>query len=578
MRKYVWALLAFAAVPLPAQGEERWELTDARVEVRFNQGLLNDLGVRLSPAVRADGDGYAPYALGAQGRLIADAPGSIFRTVTAGELRLSGGPAFQAARSALSLEGAVLRPGAEPSTYTIAGADGSPLFVADHQHVTIDRDARTARLYNLDLRLSPELAARVGHPRHANLAVGVVEINAAAAIPFGSEERPDGACTTPNWGAPDNDVGLIGISPIQQVATGGGVVAIAPSAVLKNIGTTDVPWQVKFSPPAPPYNTDQHPFLVWNMYRVTEGALEQIGASGLKHAFTTVNSNCGCPGGSVLWVGNGGCEDTYGVGTNNSTGSLGPRTEITAHTGVWTRCGSIFDPDCNNVQNTPPGFSGPADDRRLTVLQTDLTNISRGTQFYFDAWYVVRDDVNIFNTMGYRQVTPSLSGTTWSFSTVTPLTAGAVVDTWVNPVTPGPNADNKRIETGEGRLTLAVRARNVGGSLWRYDYALMNHDFDRRIRSLTLPLPAGATVVGTSFHDVDRNAATDWAASTNPTELSWTAPAGVPKAPQDWGLLYSFSVQVDRAPSAVGAVTIRLGIEEAPGGELTVASLGPAAP
>ena len=582
MRKSVWALLALAAAPLQAQVAEQWELTNARVGVRLNAGLLSGLGVRVSPAAAVDGDGYASYRFGVEGSFVATATGGIFRTVSAGELRLSGGPAFQARVVTVSLEGASLRPGDEPSTFAIQAADGSPLFVADHQHVTIDRAARTARLYHLDLRLSQELAARLGHARLANVAIGQLEINAVAKIPFGSQERLFGACVTPNWGLPDNDVGLLSISPIQQVAAGGGVVAISPSATLRNVGATEVPWISKFSPPAPPYSNDQHPFLVWGMYRLTDGRLEQIGASGLKHAFLTVNSNCDCAGGAILWVG---CEDTYGVGTNNSTNSLGPRTEVTAHTGVWQRCGSIFDPDCDNVQNTPPGFSGPADARRLTVLETDLSNVLNRTRFYFDAWYVVRDDTDIFNTMGYRRVVPSLSGTTWAIDPVTPLAAGSVVDAWVNPVAHGPNAENKRVDTGEGHLTVGVRVRNVsaggrgvGGSLWRYEYAVMNHDFDRRIKSFTMQVPLGATVSDMTFHDVDRDPATDWLRSTSPGWLAWNAPTGVANAPQDWGLLYSFGFVTSSAPSAPGGATLRLGIEEAPGGELTIEILGPSIP
>jgi hypothetical protein len=57
-----------------------------------------------------------------------------------------------------------------------------------------------------------------------------------------------------------------------------------------------VPWYSKFSGSFPPYNNDQHPFLVWNMYRVANGAIQQIGASGMKHAFLTINSNCLQPG------------------------------------------------------------------------------------------------------------------------------------------------------------------------------------------------------------------------------------------------------------------------------------------
>jgi hypothetical protein len=573
MRKPVWALLALAAVPLPALAEQ-WELTNAQVSVRLNAGQLRDMGIRVTPAVATDGDGYASYRFAVEGGLVATATSGVFRTVSGGELRLSGGPVLRRGRVTVSFDGASLRPGDEPSTYVVYAPDGTALFAMDHQHLTIDRAARTARFFNLDLRLSRPLAERLGHAPLAHVAIGQMEISAAAKTPFSAEFQPDGACVTPNWGLPDNDVGLLSMSPIQQVASGNGLVVIAPSATLRNVGVTEVPWISKFSAPQPPYNNDQHPYLVWNMYRVSSGRLEQIGASGLKHAFLTVNSGCGCAGGSILWVS---CEDTYGVGTNNSTSSLGPRTEVSAHTGVWQRCGSVFDPECDNVQNSQPPFSGPEDARRLSVLQADLTNVSKGTRFYVDAWYVVRDDTDIFNTMGYRQVAVSLSGSTWAINPVTPLAAGSVVDAWVNPAAPGPSADNKRLDTGEGQLTVGVRAF-AEGSLWRYEYAVMNHDFDRRIKSLTLALPSGETAVKMAFHDADRNPATDWVAVSSPGSVSWTAPSGQAKAPLDWGLLNSFTFLTSSPPTTAGGATLRLGIEEAPGGELTIAILGPSVP
>ena len=573
MRKLLWTLLALV-VAVPLHAEERWDLSAARVSVRFNAGLVRDLGIRLAPRVRLDRDGYALYEVGAEGRMVAVAPGSIFSTVDMGELQLAGGPSLSWKGDAASLRGARVQPGAEPNTFTITGADGSPLFVADHQHWAVDRKVRSLRLFNMDLRLSPELAARLGEPRHAGLSVGTLEVRAAAAIPKGAVEQPFGACVNPNWGNPDNDVSLINLSAVSQQAIGGGVVAIAPSAVLKNVGVTDVPWQQMFAAPAPPYNADQHPYLVWNMYRVSNGRLEQIGASGLKHAFLTLNNVCGCPAGAILWVN---CEDIYSTGTNNSTSSLGPRSEVSAHTGVWRRCGSIFDPNCDNVRDTPPGFTGASDPRRLTVLETDLQ--TPGAQYYFDGWYVVRDDTNIFNTMAYRTVTPTLGGTTWSFSPLGVHTLGPVIDAWVNPANPGPNADTRRILTADGKVSLAVRATSVGLGRWRYDYALMNHDLDDMIGSLSVPLPAGAVVTNVTFHDVDRDPTTDWTAKIAPgAQIIWNAPSS-PLTPvrfgMTWGLLFSFSFEVNAAPTAPQGTATKLGVMNRSLGTLTVPLLGP---
>jgi hypothetical protein len=334
-----------------------------------------------------------------------------------------------------------------------------------------------------------------------------------------------------------------------------------------------VPWIAKFAAPGPPYNNDQHPFLVWNMYRVSNGRLEQIGQSGAKHAFLTLNTNCGCPSGNTLWVN---CEDTYSVGTNNSSGSISPRSEITAHTGIWARCGSIFDPNCDGVQDPTPGFSGAADYRRAGILETDLQ--TPGAQYYGDGWYVVRDDTNIFNTMAYRPLTPSFSGSTWTFGLGT-QSFGAVADAWVNPVTPGPNADNQRFSTVDGHMTLAVKATDVGGGRWRYDYALANHDFDNGVTSFGLPLPANAVVTNTYFHDADRDTTNEWVASVTPGSIRFQPPKGILRTPaayvMHWGLLYTFSFEVNAAPTARLGTTASFGTAKGISRMVAMPILGP---
>src|SRR5687767_4750133 len=91
MRKLILTLAALTAT-VSAHGQERWDVSAARLTVRFNAGLIRDLGIRLAPAARLDGDGYALFEVGAEGRMVATAPGSIFRTVDMGELQLAGGP------------------------------------------------------------------------------------------------------------------------------------------------------------------------------------------------------------------------------------------------------------------------------------------------------------------------------------------------------------------------------------------------------------------------------------------------------------------------------------------------------
>jgi hypothetical protein len=580
MRKLSWMLVALAAVPLQAQAAdvENWDLGNPRVAVRFNAGLVRDMGVRLSPAGRPARDGYVAHEFGAEGRFMAAVANRNFESVSGGELRLTTGPALAFKGGSASLAGATLRPGSEPATFVVTAADGTALFYADHQHNTVDRAARRVRLFNLDLRVSDALAERLGWRAYSGLAVGVLEIDLAVngMAKDTAVASTLGGCD--DWGAPDNDVGLINMSNVSQMArdAGTGMVAIAPSATLKNVAQHAVPWYTKFTGSFPPYNNDQHPFLVWNMYRVANGAIQQLGASSMKHAFLTINSNCTCNPGNSHILG-AGCEDVYGTGNNNDSGAMSPRSEVMAHKGIWARCGSVFDTNCDGSPNGVPGFSGAGDSRRLVVTDADLS--VGGATYYFEAWYVVRDDVNILNTMGYRQVTPSFNGSVWTFGQG-PFATGPAIDAWVNPGNPGANADSQRIRTEEGQLTLAVRATDVGNGRWRYDYALMNHDFDRRIRSLSIPLPAAVTVTNVSFHDVDRDAATDWTGNAVPGDaITWRVVQAGPRrtaAPLDWGLLDSFSFEVNAAPTAAQGTMATLGIAEAPAGFMRVSILGPA--
>jgi hypothetical protein len=156
----------------------------------------------------------------------------------------------------------------------------------------------------------------------------------------------------------------------------------------------------------------------------------------------------------------------------------------------------------------------------------------------------------------------------------------------VDPASPGPNADSQRIGDG-GHLTLAVRATDLGGGRWRYDYALMNFDFKRKIRAFSVPFPEGATVTNATFHDADRDPATDWAVRIFPARITWRlAATGNPRrAPgMPWGTANSFSFEVDAAPSPPQGITADIGVLETrgpgalPGGSIPVRILGPATP
>jgi len=156
---------------------------------------------------------------------------------------------------------------------------------------------------------------------------------------------------------------------------------------------------------------------------------------------------------------------------------------------------------------------------------------------------------------------------------------GPAIDSWVNPANPGPNADSQRLSTGLGHVTLAVRATDVGNGRWRYDYALMNHDFADRIRSFSIPVPAGSVITNVGFHDADRDPLTDWTVVVNPdANITWHVRALGGRrvnAQLDWGMLDSFTFEVDAAPSSVQGVAASLTTAEPPVQEIAIAIMGP---
>ena len=565
MKACLLALALMAVAGGAWAGDETWQLEAARGKVGVLPDVAGNLGISVQPSLGPDSYYRIVTPFEAAGRLELRAPGSLFRDVGDGELRITSTGVLRLRDTEIPLQGLTLQRGPDERTLAVV-AGGSILFIADHMHFKVDRVSGQIRMFNLDLRLAPEAARALGDERLVDVAVAVLELEGKVAIPAGSVEQVDGACTNPNWGLPDVDAQMTAIGSIQQVASLGGLVAVTPSASLMNVGTTDVPWYSKFSGNFPPYGNDQHPYLIWDMYRLSNGVLEQIGASPMKHAFLTINSGCGCSSGNIMWVN---CSDTYGVGNNDSINDLTTRPEVTAFTGVWQRCGSIFDPDCNGVPNSPPPRVD-AMDRRMAVAVADLQ--TPGATYFFDSWYIARDDTNIFNTIAWRPVTPSCSGSTCTFIPGS-FNLGPVIDQWINPGNPGPNAQSVSVTTVLGKLRVAVKAFDLGGGMWRYEYGVQNFDFDPRIKSFSVPLPVGVVASNPGFHDPDQNAANNWTASITAGDITWTAPNEA--AAQDFGTLYNFRFTANAVPSSASGSTVVMKVQEAKVWKLGPAVLGP---
>ncbi|NKI36251.1 hypothetical protein HFP89_13860 [Wenzhouxiangella sp. XN79A] len=491
----------------------------------------------------------------------------------------------------------------------ISDGKGRHLLTVAHPHVIADQDKQLLTIHNADLWATDTLADALDFEPLAGYPIGMAWLDLNLYIPPDADlsgiSPPRGglSCTgRPQWPQQSTagnlfevDVELINIGQVvaqDQSFEPVGQVKVAPSATLKSVSDSgDAVWIPKFSSNGLwPYTPeDQHPYLVWNMYRIHDGRIEQIGASGVKHAFLTLNFNCtiNCGSGNVLWPG---CEDVYGTGTNNSNSNQGPRYDINPASGLFISSPSFFDPNNSGSQSN----SSSAFENRLVVPDVELE--VPGAEYFLDSWYVVMHDIDIWNSMGYHRLNPNESGGLWTFGPLGPFTNGPLISEWVPEGTTDPLESHVSIKVPssnplaqypnnmpQGHVRVLAKATETAPGRWRYNYAIQNYDFDRNIDEVRIPLPASAEVFETFFGApvTDGHQTLDWAVQRVGGELVFTAPpptsrpAPAPPASNDltWFSLFNFEVETD-VPPIEAAVT--LGVAEAGSpSELSAAVVAP---
>jgi hypothetical protein len=596
---------ALAATAPAAAGMRDWAAQGGELRIRFNHDLLRQFGVELAPPQDADVHGAVRYPL-RDDALAFRADWGTIRGFGAGALTTRAGFTLRGAGRVARVDWFALEAGAaDPPTLALRDALGRTWFVAERMMYRLDESGGRLRMPTVDLRIGPALAAFAGDPELAGLVAGdlVLDAGLQARSPVPAVPK---SCAAPVWhgsGGRQTDVRLIAMS-VQQLrcrrstdrappfdvcdGPGGddGEVVIAPSALLRNSDedwTADVPWYEKFLGAFPhrypPYDNDQHPILVWNLYRLgADGRIVQVGRSGAKHAWFSTNFLCTdptCSGGHVLGRG---CADEYTASSNDLEYYLAPRSEIIPARGIWARCGSTWDdvgagggPGCDGVQDyAPPPPPEQGYYQRLVAREADLEPASNpGARWFLEAWYVVRDDIDLFNTMGFVEIAPNWIATApgsgyWRMDAPPggAFRNGPALDAWVAPDATG-TARSATVATAEGTLRVAVRATPVGAR-WRYDYAVLNLDFARAVTegaepdlrvldargigAFSVPVPAGGGVSALQAFDLDRDPGNDWSGATAGGRVVFTAPAVADSL--DWGTLHAFSFESSAAPVA----------------------------
>jgi cysteine-rich repeat protein len=446
-------------------------------------------------------------------------------------------------------------------------SSGDALILGDPQ---IDRDPVAGLLVvsARELRLTETAARKLGAPELSGRSIGNLvtrtfwDSRSAATIP---DQQPRLAGADPACGAASGPDVIVGRLPaVDNYGSVGNTAAFALGTTSCNVGDTELLWT---------FDSNTHPVIAQNLYRLKDGRFEQVGMSWLKHGFAALTFNvcgCGCidPGTSQrLGVG---CSDPYSSSLNGNQDLLGPRSEVNAHTGQF-----LYPFGDQNVD-------GDAIYKRLQVAIADLDPGQDGGGMYFaEGHYVTPDDAsagNADNNASYRQIAIGGAGANWtaSFSGMPATVRGApAIRAWAAH-------DVGVVETdvrvpGEGLLLLAGKATDLGDGSWSYEYALQNLNSDRSVHSFTVPLATVAVAGNIAFHDVDYHSGepydgTDWPGVRGADAVTWSTDsfAGNPNANAlRWGSLYNFRFESDAPPQET---TVALGLFKPgkPGGPDTV--------
>jgi hypothetical protein len=537
------ALALGASLAEPAAAPLEMPLRSGVTSLRFQPEILADLGLEqadVAPTAAALREGAQGFALAVPPSAAAiDARGDDFEGFASADLRHAGGFALRRGDARIELGKFRLAETAPPYALELRDAQGARWLWVDRPHALLGQGLLS--LANADLLIAPELAAWLGRPDLAGTYVGVLD----AELAFGPEAGGASSAAAVAGGCVGDfsqpvDLWMQELTGLTQaVREPGGRVAVAPAATVHNLGPGDVQWLRAIAPDSP---VGPHPFLALHVYRLSGGVLEQIGRSDLKHTFFATNTGCPCEGGQILYAG---CEDLYGVFTNLDRSHLAPRGEIDPFAVSWTSLGSHFDGvPADDFRSHGGDGAHDAFAHRLVVREPQLQ--TPGARYFYDGWYMAPNDSDLLNSMGHREVDPTFSSSTWTFPAVDAGTAnGSILDVFVDPQDVGPGEATELYDSGEGRVQLAVVTSDLGGGVHHYEYALMNFDFRRTLRSVSLPLDPGQTVSNPGFGDADTDPGNDWTVSVTPQAVTWTAPPGNPLA---WGTLYNFRMDVDAEP------------------------------
>lgn len=358
---------------------------------------------------------------------------------------------------------------------------------------------------------------------------------------------------------------------VRKWGTTAGITAYSIASTSKNVGTVNLDWVE---------NSNRHPIIPQNMYRIMDNRLEQIGQGWMKHSFCalqlTICGGCNGAGGCLNHL-RPGCSDPYTANRNGGQSRLGPKWQVNPVTGVYT------------WPHQDRGRSGNVIYKRIQVQNSDLG--IPGADYLFEGAYFSRQDSaagNQNNNVSYRRVTISADPYNASFNlggTVQEMTA---LDAWETLV---PGVQLSLVDVpDDGRFRLGVLVEDNGDGTWHYEFALYNFNSDLGGGSFSIPVPDCVNVTNAGFHDVDYHSGdgiagvtqdgTDWQAVVSDGAITWaTAQDHGEDANANalrWNTTYNFRFDADTPPVDTEA-TIGMFKPSALAGGVTLAAAGPSA-
>lgn len=444
---------------------------------------------------------------------------------------------------------------------TVVAAPDSPtdeLTVFDVESIVADLDRSSkALLITGELFVSESWADAMFMPDVAGLNIGTLWLEATWATVDQTDAAPakKTLATAPQQHqisrSHGSDVVIADLQSVGRYGREGDITAYAVGTHACNLGDEEANW-IK--------NTNQHPVIVQNMYRLKNDKLEQIGLSWVKHGFYAVSFDlCGAcndptPEGSHLAVG---CSDPYSASLNGVQGNMSPTSTVNAHTGNFPYPWSGWNdgPASNSIE------------RRLQVHDADLEpSLNQGAVYFVQGQYVMADDAAAGthdNNASYREVDVTKTGPGFFKVAVSETSftqrGQPAIRAWKDR---DPSVEEVDVRVpGEGLMILAGNATDLGTGLWRYAYALENLNSDRCAGSFSVPLPSGVVVSNIGFHDVDYHSGdpfdpTDWPGTASEDAVTWATESFSENPNANairFGTLYDFyfDANVEPAPTTV---------------------------